>query len=335
MNASDTASRATPSNTKPSPASTPSGHVLAEADLRLVDCLFEAKDTIRSLPDHHGARWTAWMRRACRKAGFDATGVYHILYPLRSGRRPVLPGEILFVRLVVPGDGFEGLSAMLRVIEKLPPEGEFSGENLRFLGLVDTLGRRPLAPEADPAAELPPLAEGLFAAETRKVLESDLLHVDLLSPLRLLLPGGEKHRSMKDRERFCPPGWFATSPKALGHLLSRVRVSGDGQTGERGEGEETVGMAATEAFTKEELEGSGAPVLESDLVWTDMRYNADKKKALGGVTGSLRVRGRLDPDSALRLVLGQYLGAGRNGRFGLGFWSVRELEGTRTVPLVG
>jgi len=54
---------------------------------------------------------------------------------------------------------------------------------------------------------------------------------------------------------------------------------------------------------------------------------------LGGLVGVLRLEGPVSPEAALAITAGQYLGAGKNPRFGLGMYRIPELEGWRRLPL--
>ena len=63
----------------------------------------------------------------------------------------------------------------------------------------------------------------------------------------------------------------------------------------------------------------------------DMRYSREWQIALGVVVGEMRFGVPPDGTVAERLVRGQYLGAGRNARFGLGYWRIPELDAVRRI----
>lgn len=63
----------------------------------------------------------------------------------------------------------------------------------------------------------------------------------------------------------------------------------------------------------------------ADLGWCDMRYGQLRHISLGGVVGELYFSTSPSLEAALRFVWGQYFGAGKNPRFGLGFWRIPEI----------
>ncbi len=77
----------------------------------------------------------------------------------------------------------------------------------------------------------------------------------------------------------------------------------------------------------------GPMCMASAISWEELRYSKTRQVPIGGVTGLLRYKGAIGAEDALRLACGQYLGTGRSGRFGLGFYTLVELEGQHALSL--
>jgi Uncharacterized conserved protein (DUF2276). len=73
------------------------------------------------------------------------------------------------------------------------------------------------------------------------------------------------------------------------------------------------------------------PIDTTNLHWHDMAYNQTRRIRLGGLVGSITLApATLSVEQALALVMGQYTGAGKNGRFGFGLYQIAELEEKHT-----
>lgn len=278
----------------------------------LADVVFIALRAIRSLPPRHGARWIAWLRFACRHAGLRADDLLLGILPFRGGLRPIGAGEDLTLRLILSPAGAAALPDLLDALESLPPEGEFSSATLRPVLVCDPVRGIPLdvAGGALPA----PFDAAVVREEAALLRTLDRWRIRLVTPLRLPLPAGEKTRRGPDRERFCPPEFFAAHPAALDRLLSRVRPF--------------PGMPP-----RGDAPAAGLRILSADTAWEDMRYSARRGVALGGVVGEISCAGTPDADAALLLAAGRLLGAGKNARFGMGFWRIPELDAAGRIPL--
>ncbi len=147
----------------------------------------------------------------------------------------------------------------------------------------------------------------VLAEEVAALQSLSSWRICLCGPLRLTLPAGMKHTRMHGTERICKPEFFREESGAMAHLLVGVR---DGRKTACGEG---LRPSAT------------------DLHWDDMRYSRERQIALGGVVGEMRFDAAPSSLAAERLVLGQYLGAGKNARFGLGYWRIPELDAVRRI----
>lgn len=151
------------------------------------------------------------------------------------------------------------------------------------------------------------MTSAAFSAEILLLQNLDSWRLDFFVPLRLKLPAWEK-RQGHEVKTFCTAEFF-NSPKALAYLASRIRF-----------------MESCSA-----LDDSNESLLPEtcDLAWNDMRYSESRQIALGGLTGHLSFRSLPNQELATRLVMGQYLGAGKNPLFGLGYWQIPELLETR------
>lgn len=102
--------------------------------------------------------------------------------------------------------------------------------------------------------------------------------------------------------RFCDADFFRQG-NALTHLLGHIRL------------------------LPPVVSGAEMRVERVRLHWADLRYSRERAVALGGLVGEICLTGRPDAETARRLVLGEYLGSGKNARFGLGFWRLTAEEG--------
>lgn len=132
----------------------------------------------------------------------------------------------------------------------------------------------------------------------------DSFTISLMSPLRLTRPEGHKNMG----HRYCDNDFFNSSNNPLSHFVDKIREIDH----------PTVG-------------GQGLHVNRAELLWLDIPYGEVIKKTLGGVTGRVYVSGKPDKETAERLVIGQYTGAGKNASFGLGFYLIPELDQVRKV----
>jgi CRISPR/Cas system endoribonuclease Cas6 (RAMP superfamily) len=62
-----------------------------------------------------------------------------------------------------------------------------------------------------------------------------------------------------------------------------------------------------------------------------MAYNPVRKIRLGGISGEISINGQPSSYEARRLVWGQYLGIGKNSRFGFGFFRIPALDSIRSI----
>lgn len=261
---------------------------------------FEVMRPIRSLPCWHGARWSAWFRECSRACSFHLEDFVLSILPARQGKAHFMPGENVAVRLVV--SDICHIPAFLDAALHTCAAGEFSARSLRLFAVVDLISSEYIWLNGALTGQEPlPFTERKFEPQINAIEGLREFSLCLTGPLRVPLPPWLE-RGPGDMGKFCQPRHFA-DPRLLAHILSRVRQIASS----------TGGM------------GPGPATDFSQLYWDDMRYNPQRKIALGGICGTLGCKGRPEHEMARRLVLGQYLGAGKNGRFGLGFWRIPEL----------
>lgn len=273
----------------------------------IVDAIFRATRPIRSLPAFHGARWSAWLRFACGGANFRLNEIVLGLLPLRNGQQPIRMDETLALRLVLGGNGPDSLPALGRALGSTGVRGEFSRESMRLLCWKDAVGGAVFEP-GGPVFPLRPLSPETVGGEIRALRRLGSFTLRLSGPLRLKLPPGAA-RSGREIGMYCPAGFFS-GRDAMAHLLAGIRLLGPERVVE------------------------DCPEVEwSRLAWEEMRYSRRRGIALGGVAGGIGCAGCPGDVAARRLVLGQYLGAGKNPLFGLGYWRIPELDGKRRIGM--
>lgn len=273
-------------------------------EIYMLDAFFRVLRPIRSLPPWHGARWSAWLRFACAAAGFKLGDLLLSIHPLRSGQKPWLEGDLAILRMGVAS--LPLLPELTQALGSTKGHGEFSAYSLDLAFFRDAFSGAPFAPDAiiQPEA-LTPLCPATVRGETDALMNLSAWTLRLASPLRLKAGQGGK-----GRDKFCDPAFFA-SREALAFILAKVRFLDAPETP----------LAA------------GVGITSANLRWEDLRYDPRRQIALGGLVGEIRCQGAPDRPTAERLVLGQYLGAGKNPLFGLGMWRIPELEHSRMAPL--
>lgn len=278
--------------------------------LHIVDLVFLSRTKILSLPAWHGARWTALFRNVCARAGIPLEEAVAFIFPSRNGQAPVLQGDRLSVRIGLTDSDF--LPHFLQCFMTTMPEGEFSPHSLELAAVCDAAGKRLIWLRGERRIQRPKaLRMEDVAAEILHLSGLSKWKLEFVSPLRLPLPAGDPLRIRGD---YSPPDFFR-NPLFLVNLLTRTRFP--------------PSLKQLAAMPPDMLKA--ITVSECDLRWETLRYNAARQMALSGVLGVIGLSGAPPLKLAAALVLGQYLGAGKNGRFGLGFWRIPELDGCRAM----
>lgn len=255
------------------------------------------------MPPWHGARWSAWLRSAAKKSGLPLENWLLALKPLRSGAEPLRQGEKTALMLTLE-DGWEKvLPTLLQTLDALPGEGEFSSANLAPASVLSWPDKTPLWQAGQKKSfKGATFSETALVPKLAKLLTLQKWTLVFDSPLRLPLPPGHADRG-RNQAQFAGPQFIANR-EGLARLLEKVRFFPEPSSS---------------------LCQNLSPEMDHKLALTDMRYNAKKKIALGGVAGSIGWSGTPDYETARRLLAGEYCGAGKNARFGLGFWHIAEL----------
>lgn len=276
----------------------------------IADLVFLSRAKILSLPPWHGARWTALFRNVCANAGAALDEAAAFVFPSRSGQAPILPGERLYVRVGLTDPDF--LSLFVESFAATEASGEFSPRSLELAAICDATGRKLVWLRGERRIQKPvPLRMESVAAEALCLSGLASWRLELASPLRLPLPAGDSRRKNGD---YSPPEFFQDA-RFLANLLARTRFP--------------LSLASLATLAPDMFRP--VSVRSCDLRWETLRYNASRQMALSGVLGSVEMAGAPPLKLAAALVLGQYLGAGKNGRFGLGFWRIPELDACRAI----
>ena len=122
----------------------------------------------------------------------------------------------------------------------------------------------------------------------------------------MLLPPHMKRKDAPTKERFCQSDFFSkqeNSDKILPLILSRMRWQ-----------------------TFLPLSEPLPCLVRADLRDTKICYNEKRHIILNGIVGTLTFKGKPSQNTASILVKGQYTGAGKQPRFGMGFYYIPELR---------
>ena len=260
-------------------------------------CQFTVLRPIRSLPMWHGARWTALFRNAANAAGVNPEEAFAGLLPLHNGTAPLTVGASLGLRLVVSPATWAATQAMFRVLAAgFAAPGEFVAGHTITLASVSHSPAVPAAPFAGLEAPPPPITPEAIASQHPLVpgAQSHALRIHLLGPMRLTMPAGAK-----GEDRYVPPEFLERGPEAAQCFLSRLRLP-----------TQWPALPAAPELC----------ITQATTHWEDVGYNANRRMRLGGLVGAFTLCGISCPALHAAIMAGQYLGAGKNGRFGFGFY---------------
>lgn len=228
--------------------------------------------------------------------------------PLRHGLKSLKLGEEIAVRIILPPAQWENLLKFAAILQTARTDGLFSATSLELVKIAGLPDGEILWKDGKPSGAEPAIfTENALADQISRLKSLSRFSLVFSGPLRLPAPPGIQNRE-DEKYRYCQPHHF-NKPGLLAHLLRRIRFLE----------EEREEVGASDDFVTD--------LGSSVLFWHDMRYNPVRRMALGGICGRIVLDGSLGEASALRLVLGQYLGAGKNGRFGFGFWRIPEISG--------
>ncbi len=271
----------------------------------LIDYLFYAQCTIRSLPLYHGARWSALLRHVYRNANLVPETMFVGLLPMRYGQKTIQKGENYAVRVLLTDAGMQNIEIFTTAFANTLTQGEFSSASFSLYGYKDPVNPQPIYTLTG-APPIPPLHTDRMQSCITQLTQQPTWSLHFHTPLRLTKPPFTKHSKDSAKKRFCKADFFAPTDNihtqnALEHLLVKIRYAKD--------------IPPYTAITLPTLQ-------DSTLSWKDMRYNAQRSIALGGLVGTITFIGAPSPEVATHLVYGQYVGIGKNARFGLGYYTI-------------
>ncbi len=278
--------------------------------LYLTDCIFECTQKILSVPEYHGARWIALLRYACNIVNIDCDSTIFGILPFRNGSSPINKGELIRLRIIVYKKNINNLPVLLNALSRVAPQGEFSSRTLKLLAVIDPFSHS----QIDPAH-----IELCCSTLDENLLEAEFNHIKLLKgctlkfsvPLRVAVPPNIGHTIEHDSDRYADSRFFEECGDSPLRILEFIRG------------------------IKRHIPEGGVFTDKVNLKWETLAYNKDREIKLGGVTGTMSVYfENLSDEGFFRLVLGQYLGAGKSPRFGLGFYRIQELDDIRTPALL-
>ena len=281
----------------------------------LLELRFKAVAPINKLPHFHGAQWSALFRSLLkpwlRDRSLAEADVW--VQSVETGVPGYLSGDPLHVGMAVPAGVSDAVLPALRDFNTMDGHGGhfFPGRTVILEQVACRVSGAVFA-QGDETGEnwtsFTPLEGSLLRSEADLLSDLDRFSILFHAPLRLKRPAGAK----RYRHRYCDEGFFLNGedngPGAIAHLANSVRCTGD----------------AVRFETPSKIAGGA-------MTWLDLTYGRAFRKTMGGVVGRVDVTGRPGPAAALRLVAGQYLGAGKNAVFGFGYYHIPELDPVRRI----
>jgi len=259
---------------------------------------------IHRLPHFHGPHWSALFRNVCNPLAAENGGGSPTVWvqPIETGLLSYDIDDTIALGLVVKTDSAAALEfALSRFNDTLVGRGHFQPSvTIRLESVISRDTGLPWS------AGDPPLSMARLESEIDHLSRLENFSIETISPLRIPRPVGTK----KEEHRYCDADFFLSGDHdtACQRLLEKVR-------------DEANWSPAQTLLT----------VTSGALTWLDVSYGDPKGKTVGGVVGTLGISGRPDREQARRLVLGQYLGVGKNAAFGLGFYHIPELDTVRMI----
>jgi CRISPR-associated protein Cas1 len=298
----------------------------------LLELHFRCLSEIDNLPHYHGAQWSALFRTLIKpflptRMGMTDAGIAVI--PVETGVVCYAAENPIHLGLVVNRDNAKAVYQALTVFNGISgATGHFrpgqniclescscrvSGNKIMFSGIQDL----PAISEIN--AIWQPLCCQRLTSEIDTLRSQSAFSLVFHTPLRLTRPSGVKQPGHRygDEAFFLDP-----SLHPIVHFIASIRCE-DSTTSENS----VLSIAVPETPTNLDA----LRVERGALMWVDLHYGRQPAKTLGGVMGTLRLKGTPDAESAFRLVAGQYVGAGKNAAFGLGYYHIPELDAVRGI----
>lgn len=282
-------------------------------NIYFADLIFIAKQEIKSLPYFYGARFSAYLRFACKQADINFSDICSAILPFNSGTKPIELGDKLVLRLFLTDLGVDKFALLCEALKKTADTGYFSASSLMLSSVLDPIASSFI--DTEKAYRFEPFSLSAVDKEAEALLNLKGFTLDLYTPMRLPLPAGTRKVNAANKEVLCQEDFFYRYPFALLHMLNNLKKLG----------ELPITLAQIEALPE---------AYDGCCEWFDIKYNQDAPKQLGGIIGKIKYTKSISSkDLALRLTAGQYLGLGRSQRFGLGFYKITELQRYRSIKL--
>jgi CRISPR-associated endonuclease Cas1 len=291
-------------------------------------CLSE----IDNLPHYHGAQWSALFRALIKPflpARIDMIGAGIAVIPVETGVIRYAAENPIHLGLVVNWNYTQAVYQALTIFnDSSGATGHFRpGQSLRLESCCCRLsgnkivfsGKHELPAVSEINTIWQPLCRQSLTSEIDSLRSLNTFSLVFHTPLRLTRPAGVKQPGHRygDEAFFLDPELHP-----MVHFIAGIRC-------------EDSKLSENSVLSIGELETPMKPdaisVERGALMWVDIPYGKQPTKTLGGVMGTLRLTGTPDTETALRLVAGQYVGAGKNAAFGLGYYHIPELDAVRGI----
>ena len=276
-------------------------------NIYFVDFIFQVTQEIKSLPPFHGARWNGFFRNICKNTNIAIEQAILGIIPFRSGQKTIKENQLVTVRLLATEYFLENLQNIVHNFELIEFSGDFNPKNHKIYKILDGISKIDNTILEKNYLQFLPFNIYHVEDEINYLLQIDEWHIQFYCPLRL--KNIHSDQSLESNTTFCFPSFFEQYPYSSSHLLEKIR------------------------FCANILPDQYFYIQNSNLHWQDLRYNSDRKIALGGLVGWIKCLGQITQDTAKLLVLGQYFGSGKNPRFGFGWWRIPELDFVRKIDL--
>lgn len=276
--------------------------------LILLELHFRTLAPIHNLPHYHGPKWSALFRELYKTIPGGNSDHENLIWvhPIETGVTSYRQGEPLNIGLTFHSQHLKLISALLDNFNTTQTtRGHFQpGKTVLFEKALCRMTGDTWDP-SNPAV----LSDDILQDECDRLLSIDSFSLLFHSPLRLTRQGGAK----TEGHRYCDEDYFLSSPEPvfpIRHFADKIRLLP----------QDTI--RAQEDVLK--ITGGG-------LTWLDVSYGEAVVKTFGGVVGKLGIEGRMNAETARRLIIGQYTGCGKNPAFGFGFYAIPELDSVRKI----
>jgi hypothetical protein len=280
-----------------------------------IDIIFKIIKPIKSLPPWSGARWNALFRLASKKAGVKPEEAFDILIPERWGQDPWLIDDTFTVRLWANIFNITKTKSLLDILLNADDigNGQFIlGQNLIIQEIIiyNKKYKKEILLENNNLIFFKNIIQPLKLIEISNEIDAlsnidEYWHIIFSSPLRLKRP-----KDAPGYGEYIELNYFKWS-SAVEHLISRIRYNNDNF-----------------------INNNNFKIISTHLEWKDILYNRDRKMKIGGLIGNIYISGRPNYKTSCQLVYGQYVGIGKNSRFGFGLYRIPELDKYRVLNLL-